>query len=155
MGALCQSVLLMEPYFRTTPAFDRATLVRHLEMLGRTSGHVRYYEPYVNPPAFRDRVQSDAIQNYADTTLVSALLETDPGRQHALLLEAQRVFTDSLKVIPGWADTIKPDFTGFITAASTGMPTRAVSFPRLRRRSTFCAGRGTRWIRNRSKTSRT
>jgi chondroitin-sulfate-ABC endolyase/exolyase len=114
MGALCQSVLLMEPYFRDTPTYNRArTLVRHLEMLGRTSGHVRYYEPYTNPAAFPYRVQSDAIQNYSDTTLVSALLETNPQRQRDLLLEAKRVFTDSLKVIPGWADTIKPDFTGF------------------------------------------
>lgn len=114
MGALCQSVLLMEPYFKDTPTFDNArALVRHLEMLGRTSGHVRYYEPYTNPTAFRYRVQSDAIQNYSDTTLVSALLETDPARRHDLLLEAKRIFTDSLKVIPGWADTIKPDFTGF------------------------------------------
>jgi len=114
MGALCQSVLLMEPHFKDSPSFARArALIRHLEMLGRTSGHVRYYEPYVNPPAFAHRVQSDAIQNYSDTTLVSALLETDPQRRHALLLEAKRVFTDSLKVIPGWADTIKPDFTGF------------------------------------------
>jgi len=114
VGALCQSVLLMEPFLRDTQTFDNArTLVRHLEILGRTSGHTRYYEPYVNPPVFRHRVQSDAIQNYSDTTLVSALLETDPQRQHVLLLEAKRVFTDSLKVIPGWADTIKPDFTGF------------------------------------------
>lgn len=114
MGALCQSVLLMEPYFKETPTFRNArALVRHLEILGRTSGHVRYYEPYTNPPEFQHRVQSDAIQNYTDTTLVSALLEADPARQHELLTEAKNVFTDSLKVIPGWADTIKPDFTGY------------------------------------------
>lgn len=114
MGALCQSVLLMEPYIADTPTFRNArALIRHLEMLGRTSGHVRYYEPYDNPPAFRYRVQSDAIQNYCDTTLVSALVESDPKRRHEMLYEAQQVFTDSLKVIPGWADTIKPDFTGF------------------------------------------
>ena len=114
MGALCQSILLMEPYFQDRQDFDNArALVRHLEMLGRTSGHVRYYEPYTNPTAFRHRVSSDAIQNYSDTTLVSALLETDAERCHELLSEAKRVFTDSLKVVPGWADTIKPDFTGF------------------------------------------
>ena len=114
MGALCQSVLLMEPWFKNTETFRNArSLVRHLEILGRTSGHVRYYEPYSNPDAFRHRVQSDAIQNYCDTTLVSALLESNPERRHSMLLEASRVFTDSLKVIPGWADTIKPDFTGF------------------------------------------
>ena len=114
MGALSQSVLLMEPYFHDTQAFENAReLVAHLEMLGRTSGHVRYYEPYTNPPAFADRVQSDAIQNFSDTVLVSALLERDPARSRELLLEAQRVFSDSLKVIPGWADTIKPDFVGF------------------------------------------
>ncbi len=114
MGALCQSVLLMEPYFRNTQTFDNArALVAHLEMLGRTSGHTRYYEPYTNPPAFRHRVQSDAIQNYTDTTLVSALLESDAERRHDLLLEAKQVFSDSLKVIPGWADTIKPDFVGY------------------------------------------
>lgn len=114
MGALCQSVLLTEPHFKGTQTFENArVLVRHLEMLGRTSGHVRYYEPYTNPAAFRYRVQSDAIQNFSDTTLVSALLETDPKRRHTLLLEVKRVFSDSLKVIPGWADTIKPDFTGF------------------------------------------
>ena len=114
MGALCQSVLLMEPHFKETTTFANArALVRHLEMLGRTSGHVRYYEPYENPPEFRDRVQSDAIQNYCDTTLVSTLLESDSERRHEMLLEAQRILTDSLKVIPGWADTIKPDFTGF------------------------------------------
>jgi len=114
MGAYCQSVLLMEPYFRDTPTFAKArALVRHLEMLGKTSGHSRYYEPYTNPPAFKHRVQSDAIQNYSDTTLVSALLEQDPARREAMLIEAKLVFTDSLKCIPGWADTIKPDFTGF------------------------------------------
>ncbi|MBT3379297.1 MAG: hypothetical protein HN742_43085 [Lentisphaerae bacterium] len=114
MGAYCQSVLLMEPHFRNTPTFAKArALVRHLEMLGKTSGHVRYYEPYVSPPGFTYRMQSDAIQNYGDTTLVSALLETGAERRAEMLLEAQRVFTDSLKVIPGWADTIKPDFTGF------------------------------------------
>jgi chondroitin-sulfate-ABC endolyase/exolyase len=114
MGALCQSILLMEPHFRDTHTFGSArALVRHLEMLGRTSGHVRYYKPYANPATFRYRVQSDAVQNYSDTTLVSALLEEDPQRRHGMLLEAKRVFTDSLKIIPGWADTIKPDFTGF------------------------------------------
>lgn len=114
MGAFCQAVLLLEPYFKGSEVFKNArALVRHLEMLGRTSGHVRYYEPYRNPEPFRYRVQSDAIQNFSDTTLVSALLETNPERRAGLLLEAKRVFTDSLKVIPGWADTIKPDFTGF------------------------------------------
>lgn len=114
MGALCQSVLLMEPYFKNTQTFSNArTLVGHLEMLGRTSGHVRYYERHTNPSDFPYCVQSDAIQNYSDTTLVSALMETDPARRHALLLEARQTFSDSLKVIPGWADTIKPDFTGF------------------------------------------
>ena len=114
MGAYCQSVLLMEPYFRDTPTFAKArALVRHLEMLGKTSGHSRYYEAYANPPAFKYRVQSDAIQNYSDTTVVSALLEQDSARREAMLIEAKRVFTDSLKCIPGWADTIKPDFTGF------------------------------------------
>ena len=44
---------------------------------------------------------------------MSALLEADSGRQDELLTEAQHVYSDSLKVIPGWADTIKPDFTGF------------------------------------------
>ncbi|MCF7848756.1 MAG: hypothetical protein K9M45_07905 [Kiritimatiellales bacterium] len=114
MGAYCQSVLLMEPYFKDTPTYPKArALVRHLEMLGTTSGHVRYYESYENPPEFEHRVQSDAIQNYSDTTLVSALLETDPARRGNMLREAQQVYTDSLKVIPGWADTIKPDFTGY------------------------------------------
>jgi chondroitin-sulfate-ABC endolyase/exolyase len=114
MGAYCQSVLMMEPWFNETKTFENArVLVRHLEMLGRTSGHVRYYDPYSNPTAFKHRVQSDAVQNYCDTTLVSALLEAEPQRQREMLLEAQQVFTDSLKVIPGWADTIKPDFTGF------------------------------------------
>jgi len=114
MGAYCQSVLLMEPYFRNTSTFHKArALVRHLEMLGKTSGHVRYYVPFTNPPEFKYRAQSDAIQNYSDTTLVSALLETDTRRRGELLLDARRVYTDSLKVIPGWADTIKPDFTGY------------------------------------------
>lgn len=114
MGAYCQSVLLMEPYFKDTPAFKKArALVRHLEMLGKTSGHVRYYDPYIAPPAFKYLAQSDAMQNYGDTTLVSALLETDPRRAAGLLLEAKRVYSDSLTVVPGWADTIKPDFTGF------------------------------------------
>ena len=41
-----------EAYFQDTPTFRNArALVRHLEMLGRTSGHVRYYRPYTNPPA--------------------------------------------------------------------------------------------------------
>ncbi|MBI9021276.1 MAG: hypothetical protein JEZ10_08505 [Verrucomicrobia bacterium] len=114
MGAYCQSVLLMEPYFKETPTFKKARdLVRHLEMLGKTSGHVRYYDPYVSPPAFKYLVQSDAIQIYTDVTFVSALLEEDTARKAELLLDAKRVFSDSLKVIPGWADTIKPDFTGF------------------------------------------
>ena len=114
MGSFCQSVLLMEPFIKETETYGRARkLVRHLEMLGKTSGHTRYFEPYVNPPEFRDRVQSDAIQLYGDTTLVSALLESDTKRRGEMLDEARRVYTDSLKVIPGWADTIKPDFTGF------------------------------------------
>lgn len=114
MGALCQSLLLMEPYIQETEQFTRMrALVRQLEMLGHTSGHVRYYDPYISPEPFEYRVQCDAIQNYTDTTLVSALLETDADRRAELLLDARRVFTDSLKVIPGWADTIKPDFTGF------------------------------------------
>ena len=114
MGAYCQSLLLMEPYIKNTGTFARArALVRHLEMLGRTSGHTRYYQPYSNPPAFGHRVQSDAIQNYCDTTLVSALREGEPERRDAMLAEAKHVLTDSLKCIPGWADTIKPDFTGF------------------------------------------
>ncbi|QHI69351.1 polysaccharide lyase family 8 super-sandwich domain-containing protein [Tichowtungia aerotolerans] len=114
MGAYCQSVLLMEPYFKDTPAFRKAhALVRHLEMLGKTSGHVRYYDPYVAPPAFKYLAQSDAMQNYGDTTLVSALLETDPQRIADMLLETKRIYSDSLSVVPGWADTIKPDFTGF------------------------------------------
>jgi len=114
MGAYCQSVLLMEPHIKNSETFARArALVRHLEMLGRTSGHTRYYQPYTNPPEFKHRVQSDAVQNYCDTTLVSALLEQDPARREALLAEARHVLTDSLKCIPGWADTIKPDFTGF------------------------------------------
>ena len=114
MGAYCQSVLLMERYIGGTETFARArALVRHLEMLGRTSGHTRYYQPYTNPPAFKHRVQSDAIQNYCDTTLVSALLQRDPARREAMLTEAKHVLTDSLKCIPGWADTIKPDYTGF------------------------------------------
>jgi len=113
MGAYCQSVLLMEPYFRQTETFKEArALVRHLEMLGKTSGHVRYYEPFANPPEFKYRAQSDAMQNYGDVTLVSALLETNVQRRTEMLVDAQRVFTDSLKVIPGWADTIKPDYTG-------------------------------------------
>ncbi len=114
MGAFCQSVLLMEPYFRNTDTFKRTrALVRHLEMLGKTSGHVRYYDPFTNPDEFKYRAQSDAIQNYGDTTLVSALLESNGKRRSEMLLDAKRVFTDSLKVIPGWADTIKPDFTGY------------------------------------------
>ena len=114
MGAYCQSVLLMESYFKETKMFLEARkLVRQLEMLGKTSGHVRYYDPFINPPEFKYRAQSDAIQNYGDTTLVSALLETDTKRRYEMLLDARRVFTDSCKVIPGWSDTIKPDFTGF------------------------------------------
>jgi len=114
MGSLCQSVLLMEPFIKETETYGRARkLVRHLEMLGKTSGHTRYFEPYQNLPEFRDRVQSDAIQLYGDTTLVSALLESGTKRRGEMLDEARRVYTDSLKVIPGWADTIKPDFTGF------------------------------------------
>lgn len=114
MGAYCQSVLLMQPYFNDTPMYAKArALVRHLEMLGKTSGHVRYYDPYVAPPAFKYLAQSDAMQNYGDTTLVSALLESDPQRAADMLLETKRVYSDSLTVVPGWADTIKPDFTGF------------------------------------------
>ncbi|WP_168433510.1 polysaccharide lyase family 8 super-sandwich domain-containing protein [Pontiella sulfatireligans] len=114
MGAYCQSVLLMEPYFKKTKMFKEArALVRHLEMLGKTSGHVRYYDPYIGPNGFNFLAQSDAMQNYGDTTLVSALLETDPKRQAEMLLDTKRVFTDSLKVVPGWADTIKPGFTGY------------------------------------------
>jgi len=114
MGAYCQSVLLMEPYFNKTKMFKEARkLVRHLEMLGKTSGHVRYYDPFINPPEIKYRAQSDAIQNYGDSTLVSALLETNTKRRYEMLLDARRVFTDSCKVIPGWSDTIKPDFTGF------------------------------------------
>jgi len=114
MGAYCQSVLLMEPYFGKTKMFKKArALVRHLEMLGKTSGHVRYYDPYVGPTGFNFLAQSDAMQNYGDTTLVSALLETDAKRQAEMLLDAKRVYTDSLKVVPGWADTIKPGFTGY------------------------------------------
>ena len=114
MGAYCQSVLLMEPYVLKTKLFVEARkLVRHLEMLGKTSGHVRYYDPFINPPEIKYRAQSDAMQNYGDTTLVSALLETDTQRRYEMLLDARRVFTDSLKVIPGWSDTIKPDFTGY------------------------------------------
>jgi hypothetical protein len=114
MGSLCQSVLLMEPFIRDAAIYPHTrALVRHLEMLGRTSGHAHYYNEQLNPPGLEYRVQSDAIQNYSDTTLVSALLEDDPGRQRELLSEAQHVFTDSLKVVPGWADTIKPDFTGY------------------------------------------
>ena len=114
MGALCQSVLLMEPHIKGTATLRNARgLVRFLVMLGKTSGHTRYYKPFVNPPAFAHRVQSDAIQNYCDTSLISALLATNPEQRVRGLRDAQRVFTDSLKVIPGWADTIKPDFVGF------------------------------------------
>ncbi|BDS05958.1 hypothetical protein NT6N_09980 [Oceaniferula spumae] len=114
MGSLCQSFLLMQPHIKDeTVKIRTRKLVRHLEMLGRTSGHVRYYEPRENPEKFKHLVQSDAIQIYSDTTLVSALLEDEPTRQKQLLQEASLVYTDSLKVIPGWADTIKPDFTGF------------------------------------------
>jgi len=114
MGAYCQSVLLMEPYFKDTPVFEKArALVRHLEMLGKTSGHVHYYDPYISPPAFKYLAQSDAMQNYGDTTLISALLETDQDRVADMLLDASRVYSDSLTVVPGWADTIKPGFTGF------------------------------------------
>jgi hypothetical protein len=112
MGAYCQSVLLMEPYFRETETYKQArALIRHLEILGKMSD--RYYKPYAPPPAFKNLVQCDAMQIYGDVTFVSALLEEDPERKAELLLDAKRVFSDSLKVIPGWADTIKPDFVGF------------------------------------------
>jgi len=74
---------------------------------------VRYYEPYKKPEALGRWVQSDAIQIYSDVTLVSAMLETDPARRRELLTDAQKVFSDSLRVTPGWADTIKPDFVGY------------------------------------------
>jgi chondroitin-sulfate-ABC endolyase/exolyase len=114
MGAYCQSILIMAPHIRNEPVFAEArALVRFLEMLGRSSGHVRYYEPYKKPEAMGRWVQSDAIQIYSDVTLVSAMLETDPARRRELLLDAQKVFSDSLRVTPGWADTIKPDFVGY------------------------------------------
>jgi chondroitin-sulfate-ABC endolyase/exolyase len=114
MGALCQSVLLMEPFIRDTETFRRArALVRDLEVLGQSSGHVEYYNPYSPPEPFRFLVQSDAMQIYSDVPLVSAMLEEDPARRQEMLRDAQRVFTDSLKTIPGWADTIKPDFVGY------------------------------------------
>jgi len=114
MGALCQSVLLMKPFMRGTETYTRTrSLVRHLEMLGRSSGHVRYYQPYGPPEPFSNLVQSDAIQIYSDVPLVSAMLEEEPMRRKEMLRDAQRVFTDSLKTIPGWADTIKPDFVGY------------------------------------------
>jgi len=114
MGAYCQSLLIMEPHIRNEPVYrDAAALVRAIEMLGRSSGHVRYYEPYERPAAMGRWVQSDAIQIYSDVTLVSAMLETDPARRREMLLDAQKVFTDSLKIAPGWADTIKPDFVGY------------------------------------------
>ncbi|MBT3199086.1 MAG: hypothetical protein HN350_04130 [Phycisphaerales bacterium] len=114
MGAYCQSLLIMEPHVSKEPIFRHAAaLVRFLEMLGKSSGHVRYYEPYRTPIALRHWVQSDAIQIYSDVTLVSAMLETDTARRAKLLDDAKRVFSDSLKVTDGWADTIKPDFVGY------------------------------------------
>jgi hypothetical protein len=114
MGSYCQAALLMEPHAAGEAIFsDALELVTFLEMLGKSSGHVYYWIPY-NPPAeLSGLVQSDAIQIYSDVTFVSAMLETNVTRRGELLADAQLVFTDSLKCIPGWADTIKPDFTGF------------------------------------------
>ena len=114
MGAYCQSLLIMEPHIRNEPIFRQGTaLVRFLEMLGYSSGHVRYYEPYKIPADMGRWVQSDAIQIYSDVTLVSAMLETDTARRAKLLDDAKKVFSYSLKVVDGWADTIKPDFVGY------------------------------------------
>ncbi|QHI69321.1 polysaccharide lyase family 8 super-sandwich domain-containing protein [Tichowtungia aerotolerans] len=114
MGSLCQSVLLMEEYAAGESIFEEMrALVEFLEMLGYTSGHVEYWIPYNPPPGLDHLVQSDAMQIYPDVTFVSAMLKTNVTDRHNALLDAQNVFTDSLKIVPGWADTIKPDFTGF------------------------------------------
>jgi len=114
MGSYCQAALLMEEHAAGEPIFsDALELVTFLEMLGKSSGHVYYWIPYETPTNLSGLVQSDALQIYSDVTFVSAMLETNTARRGELLADAQMVFTDSLKTIPGWADTIKPDFVGF------------------------------------------
>ncbi|VGO22330.1 polysaccharide lyase family 8 super-sandwich domain-containing protein [Pontiella sulfatireligans] len=114
MGSYCQAALLMEPHAAGEPIFsDALELVTFLEMLGRSSGHVYYWIPYDTPTNLPGLVQSDALQIYSDVTFVSAMLQTNVTRRAEMLADAQEVFTDSLKCIPGWADTIKPDFTGY------------------------------------------
>lgn len=114
MVAYCQSVLLMEPHIKKHPFFPNGQrLIRDLGMLGVTSGHARYYEPSVNPEEYKHVAESDAMQNYGDTTLVSALLEKDPQRRVKMMNQAQNIYSASLGISPGWADTIKPDYTGF------------------------------------------
>ncbi|MBI9021282.1 MAG: hypothetical protein JEZ10_08535 [Verrucomicrobia bacterium] len=114
MGSYCQAALLMEAHAAGEPIFsDALELVTFLEMLGKSSGHVQYWIPYETPTNLPGLVMSDAVQIYSDVTFVSAMLETNVTRRGELLADAQMVFTDSLKCIPGWADTIKPDFTGY------------------------------------------